>query len=168
MSSVQHSATSAYLRLGNEYCLLCNAFITTSEQKKCCTFKPSGWVTLQNKAKEWALLCIPEEDKRHYFCKVHQKIHTSTESFGIAHNGCRSYFLGKINKYERDFPKKDALEHADQQSTSSQVPQQDSPRKMRSQHKVVKRICFACDEIRECEQQKKPASYDNGGLGRCG
>ena len=106
MSSVQHSATSAYLRLGNEYCLLCNAFITTSEKKKCCTFKPSGWVTLQNKAKEWALLCIPEEDKRHYFCKVHQKIHTSTEPFGIAHSGCRSYFLGKINKYERDFPKK--------------------------------------------------------------
>ena len=70
---------------------------------------------LQNKAKEWAALCIPEEDKRHYFSKVHHKIHTSTEPFGIAHGGCRSYFLSKIDKYERDFPKKNNLEEVDQQ-----------------------------------------------------
>ena len=149
-----------------EKCILCNRPIQPSEVKQGVGIQ--GLKTIEEKAKIWAKINIPDDHEMIEFTKVEGRLIEREHDDGAisVHSNCRINFRTQGDKKLKQFGEK-LQESQSQPSTDLQDKSvEQSSEKKRQSDRVVKKpklLCFVCNIVKNTDS--KP--YNEGGLGRC-
>ena len=162
----------AYLQVdnGDDLCLICGKEL--GKDSVVISKSETAWTNLKTHAKAWSEVPIEPGEKIFEFTLVHGKVDGVEKAFGKRHSSfeCRGNF-GKVTLREKmkEIKAEKNKQLIDNETESSQAVAVETPMPSHRTRSVTgnpvqfERICFICNEIRTCEDNK----YREGGLAVC-